>query len=52
MFEETCEKKELMGSGGWQGMSECHCQGCDPETERSQVKVMRRKDQDQPGWCL
>lgn len=52
MFEDTCEQKELMVDGGWQGVCESHCQGCDPEPERSEVKVMRTKDQDKPVWCL
>lgn len=52
MLEGTCEKKELMGGGGWQGVSESHCQGCDPEAERSEVKVTRMKDEDKPEWCL
>lgn len=49
MFEDNCEQKELMGGGGWQGVCESHC---DPEAERSEVKIMRRKDHAKPAWCL
>lgn len=52
MFEDTCERKELMGGCDWQEVSESHCQDCDPEAETSEVKVMRRKDQDKPVCCL
>lgn len=41
MFEGTCERKELMGGWGWQEVSESHCQDCDPEAERSEVKVIQ-----------
>lgn len=43
MFKDTCERTELTGGKGLQGVSESHCQCCDPEAERCVVEVMGMK---------